>query len=350
MNDIKLGNILVGKNNKPFIIAEMSGNHNQSLEKAFLMIDKAVEMGVDAVKIQTYTADTITINHNKGLFKISDKNSLWDGNTLYDLYEKAHTPWKWHKDLFDYSKKKGILIFSSPFDETAVDFLEELGNPIYKVASFENNHLPLLKKIALTGKPVIVSTGMASLAEIEMAVNTLKSNGSKDIILLKCTSSYPASPDNSNINTIPELERIFNCVVGISDHTLGLGVSIASVALGARVIEKHFVLDRKEGGVDSAFSLEPSEFKMLVDECNIAYQSLGKIKFGHTKSEESSIRFKRSIYVVEDIKAGELFTDKNIRIIRPGDGLNPMLIDVILGKKSKLDLTRGTPLSWDLLL
>ena len=332
-SDIKIENRLIGKNHK-----------------AFKIIDEAAKTGVDAIKIQTYTADTITIDENKGLFKIEDKNSLWDGNNLYKLYQKAHTPWEWHKSLFDRAKEKGIMLFSTPFDETAVDFLEKLGNPIYKIASFENSHLPLLKRIAQTRKPVIMSTGMASLGEIDESVKVLKENGCKDLILLKCTSSYPANPENSNINTIPQLANNFNCTVGLSDHTLGLGVAVASVALGARVIEKHFVLDRSEGGVDAAFSLEPEEFKLLVKESERAFLSLGEIKFGATKSEESSIRFRRSIYVTENVKKGDVFSEKNVRIIRPGDGLAPKYIDVIKGKIANQDLERGTPLTWNNLL
>ena len=350
MNKIEVNGITIGDNSKPFIIAEMSGNHNQSLDRALELIDAAAEIGVDAIKIQTYTADTITINENTGLFRIDDKQSLWDGNNLYSLYEKAHTPWNWHPALFERAKELGIILFSTPFDETAVDFLEDLDNPIYKIASFENSHLPLLKKIAHTGKPVIMSTGMANLGQLEESVKVLKENGCQDLILLKCTSSYPASPENTNINTIPVMKQMFNCTVGLSDHTLGVGVAVASIALGARVIEKHFVLDRSEGGVDSQFSLEPTEFKLLVEEVNRAFLALGGVKFGPTKAEESSIRFRRSIYITQDIKQGETFTEENLRIIRPGDGLEPKFLSLFLGRNAKEDLQKGSPLTWDHLL
>jgi pseudaminic acid synthase len=350
MKDIQIGNNIIGINQRPYIIAEMSGNHNQSLEKALEIIDIAAETGVDAIKIQTYTADTITIDHYEGLFVINDEKSLWNGNNLYQLYEKAHTPWEWHEKLFKRAKEKGITLFSTPFDETAVDFLESLGNPIYKIASFENTHLPLLKKIAKTKKPVIISTGMATLAQIELGVSTLRENGCTDIILLKCTSSYPASPENSNISTIQVYEKLFNCIPGISDHTLGIGVSVAAVAMGARVIEKHFVIDRNEGGVDAAFSLEPNEFSSLVDEAKNAFLAIGKIHFGSTESEEGSVRFKRSIYVTEDIEPGDTLNEKNIRVIRPGDGLDPKYYEFLIGKKINKKISRGTPLSLELLI
>jgi len=349
MDDIKIGNYTIGVNHKPFIIAEMSGNHNQSLEKALSIIDAAASTGAHALKLQTYTADTLTIDVSHGEFQISDKNSLWFGRNLYELYQEAHTPWEWHEALFQRAKEKNILIFSTPFDDTAVDFLEDLDVPAYKIASFENNHLPLLKKIAQTGKPVIMSTGISSISDIELAVKTLKENSCKDLILLKCTSTYPATPENTNIRTIPHMAQLFGCHVGLSDHTMGIGVSVASVALGARVIEKHFTIDRSEGGVDSAFSLEPAEFKMLVDESERAFLSLGEVKYGILQEELKSLTFKRSIYIVEDLQEGDVLTDKNIKIIRPGLGMTPKYFQLVIGKRINRDVKRGTALTWDLI-
>jgi pseudaminic acid synthase len=328
----------------PFIIAEMSGNHNQSLERALKIIDAAADAGASAIKIQTYTADTLTI---KGVFKITEKSSLWYGKDLHDLYDEAHTPWDWHKAIFDHAHKKGIICFSSPFDETAVDLLESLNNPIYKVASFEINHIPLLKYIANTGKPVIMSTGASSLSEIAEAVNVLKREGCENLTLLKCTSTYPATAENSNLNTIPHLRELFNCEVGLSDHTMGIGVAVAAIAKGANVIEKHFCLDRSEGGVDSAFSLEPAEFKQLVIEAKNAYLALGKINYGITKDEKKVDAGKRSIYVSGKINKGEIITTKNIKVIRPGYGLHPRYFTDVLGKKANKILEIGQPLSFN---
>ncbi|MFI5220316.1 MAG: pseudaminic acid synthase [Bacteroidia bacterium] len=347
MNDIRLGKYTIGKNHPPFIIAEMSGNHNQSLERALKIVEEAAACGAHAIKIQTYTPDTLTIDYDKGLFFIKDKNSLWKGRTLYDLYKEAMTPWEWHKPIFDYSQEKGIIAFSSPFDITAVDFLEKLNCPFYKIASFENCDYTLLKSVASTGKPVIMSTGLSTFEDISDSVKVLRNNGCKDLILLKCTSSYPASPEDSNLVTIPEMENKFQCHVGLSDHTFGIGAAVASVALGARVIEKHFTLSRADGGVDSAFSLEPHELKNLIIESERAFFALGKISFEISESEKRSLRYKRSIYLVKDIKAGEVFTNENIRVIRPGDGLHPKHIESVIGKKAKSDLKRGEPLSWD---
>ncbi len=327
--------------NKPFIIAEMSGNHNQSLDKALQIVEAAAQAGVDALKLQTYTADTLTI---KGAYIITDKKSLWYGRDLYDLYQEAHTPWEWHKTIFEHATAKGILCFSTPFDETAVDFLEELGNPIYKIASFEINHIPLLKYIAKTGKPVIMSTGASTLAEIEEAVNTLRENGCTDLTLLKCTSTYPATPENTNLLTIPHLKQLFDCNVGLSDHTLGIGVAVASIALGATVIEKHFCLSRAEGGVDSAFSLEPQEMKMLVEEANRAYLAMGKVSYGILEAEKNSRIFKRSLYVAEDMRKGDIFNENNLRCIRPSFGLHSRYYKEILGKEAVCDLKKGTPM------
>lgn len=332
---------------KPFIIAEMSGNHNQSLDRALAIVDAAAEAGVDALKIQTYTADTITIDKSDGEFFIADPNSLWKGESLYNLYKKAYTPWEWHKPIFDRCKEKGIIGFSTPFDFTAVDFLEELDIPFYKLASFENIDLPLIKKIAQTGKPVIASTGMASVAELDELVRTAKENGCPEITLLKCTSSYPATPAGTNLLTIPHLKQLYDCPVGLSDHTLGIGAAVASIALGATVIEKHFTLCRAEGGVDSAFSLEPQEMAQLVRECKTAYEALGEISYGVTEQEKKSLVFRRSLYIVEDMKKGEILTEKNLRSIRPGLGLPPKYYEMFLGKQVVCDVKRGTAMSWD---
>jgi pseudaminic acid synthase len=341
---MKIGNISIGSMFKPFVIAEMSGNHNQSLERALEIVDAAANAGAHAIKLQTYTADTITM---KGAYTINDPNSLWNGKELHDLYKEAYTPWEWHKAIFDRANRKNILAFSSPFDETAVDFLEALNCPAYKIASFENTHIPLIKKVAQTGKPVIISTGVSAISDIDRAVQTLKSNGCKEFALLKCTSTYPASPENTNLLTIPHLQQLHNCIVGLSDHTMGIGASVAAVALGASIIEKHFTLRRSDGGVDSAFSLEPDELKSLVIETERAFLALGKIQYGVQGSEEKSKFFKRSIYVSNDINVGEVFTLDNLKVIRPGDGLEPMYLESILGKKSKYLLKKGTALTLD---
>ena len=332
----------------PFIIAEMSGNHNQSLERALTIVDAAADAGVDAVKIQTYTADTMTIDIDTGEFFISDKDSLWKGETLYHLYEKAHTPWEWHKAIFERCKERGIMGFSTPFDDTSVDFLEDLGVPCYKIASFENVDLPLIRKVARTGKPIIASTGMTTVAELSDLVQTVRENGCTDLTLLKCTSSYPASPEGTNLRTIPHMRELFGCAVGLSDHTLGIGAAVASVALGAAVIEKHFTLSRAEGGVDAAFSLEPAEMAQLVRECRTAALALGAVSYERAEQEQKSLQFRRSLYVVEDMKAGDVFTEKNLRRIRPGMGISPKYYDALLGRCVKCDVKRGTPVSWDI--
>ena len=347
---MKIADFTIGLSSKPFMIAEMSGNHNRSLDRAKEIIKAAADTGAHAVKLQTYTADTMTINHRGGRFDITVKNSLWYGRNLYELYEEAHTPWEWHKPLFEYAKELGIICFSTPFDETAVDFLEGLNTPCYKIASFENTDHPLLKKVAQTGKPVVMSTGIADISDIRESVQVLKQNGCTEIVLLKCTSTYPATPENTNLVTIPELQKIFpDCIVGLSDHTIGIGASVASIALGARVIEKHFTLSRADGGVDSAFSMEPAEMKSLVIESERAFLALGKVQLTVQKAEEKSRIFKRSIYVVEDIKAGEVFTKENLRVIRPGDGLAPKYYGETLGKKAKSDIKKGTPLDSSML-
>jgi pseudaminic acid synthase len=345
---LEIGGVKIGKGYPPFIIAEMSGNHNQSLERAMKIVDAAAESGANALKLQTYTADTITLDIDKGEFFINDKDSLWKGKSLYDLYKQAYTPWDWHKPIMQRANELGMVCFSSPFDESAVDFLEEINVPAYKIASFENNHLPLIRKAASTGKPIIISTGMASQAEIYEAVSSARQAGCKNLILLKCTSTYPASSKNSNILTIPHMQKTFECEVGLSDHTKGIGSSISAVAHGASVIEKHFTLSRDDGGVDSIFSLEPEEFKALVEETSHAFQSLGSVKYGVQEQEKKSLLFRRSLYVVENMSAGEQLTIKNMRCIRPGLGLSPKYFDLFLGKKVTQDVKRGTPVSWDI--
>ena len=341
---MKIENHKIGIDYPPFIIAEMSGNHNQSLSRALKIVDAVARSGAQAIKLQTYKPETITIKSNNKEFTIDDQNSLWDKKDLFSLFESACTPYEWHKPIFERAKEKGLVCFSSPFDEDAVDFLEELDVPAYKIASFENNHYPLIEKVASTGKPIIISTGMATLEELEEVSQIFKNSKSKDLIFLKCTSTYPASAGNTNIITIPELKKIFNCEVGISDHTLGIGTSVAAVALGATVIEKHFTLDRSDGGVDSAFSMEPDEFKMLVTESHNAWLSLGKVFIGPTENEKKSIKFRRSIYAVKDIEKGELFSEDNIAVIRPANGIHPRYFKGMIGKKSLKKIKYGTPI------
>ncbi len=337
------------KNGKPFIIAEMSGNHNQSLDRAMKIVEAAAETGVDAIKLQTYTADTMTIDKDTDEFFIADKDSLWKGESLYNLYKKAYTPWEWQEKIFRYAEALGLICFSTPFDDTSVDFLEKIGCPIYKIASFENIDLPLIRKVAKTGKPIIASTGMASVAELDEMVRTARENGCEDLTLLKCTSSYPATPEGTNLRTIPHMKELFKCKVGLSDHTLGIGAAVASIALGATVIEKHFTLSRADGGVDSVFSLEPEEMKLLVRECNTAYQALGEVRYSTQEQEKKSLQFRRSLYIVEDMKKGDVLTEKKLRSIRPGLGLPPKYYDVLLGRKVNRDIERGTAMGWNLL-
>lgn len=314
-----IGDRLIGADHPPLIIAEMSGNHNQSLDRALEIVDAAADAGAHALKLQTYTADTITLNVSGGDFEIRDLDSPWVGKNLHALYAKAYTPWEWHRPIMERARQRGLLCFSSPFDESAVDFLMDLGVPAIKIASFENNHLPLIRKAAATGKPLIISTGMANLGELEQAVAAAREGGCRDLVLLKCTSTYPATPANTNIRTIPHLRDLFGCLVGLSDHTRGLGVSVAAVTLGANVIEKHLTLSREDGGVDSAFSLEPAELASLVQETERAWESLGQVRYGPTHAERKSLQFRRSIYIAEDIVEGELFTTENLRIVRPGN-------------------------------
>lgn len=346
---MKIAHYNIGKDNAPFIIAEMSGNHNQSLERALEIVEAAAKAGAHAIKLQTYTANTITLDVKDGEFFISDEKSLWKGSSLYDLYKQAYTPWEWHEPIMKRAKEWGLICFSTPFDETAVDFLESLNVPAYKIASFENVHLPLIRKVAETGKPLIISAGMATISEIDEAVRTARDAGCEDLILLKCTSTYPATPENSNILTIPHMRDMFGCEVGLSDHTLGVGASIAAVAHGATVIEKHFTLSRADGGVDSVFSMEPNEFANLVLETKRAWQSLGKVSYGMQEAERNSAIFKRSLYIAEDLCAGELLTAKNLRCVRPGMGLPPRYYDILIGKSVKCDLKKGTAMKWDYL-
>lgn len=333
----------IGLGNKPYIIAEMSGSHNNDLNRALRIVEEAAKAGASAIKLQTYTADTMTLNVNNPDFKINDRNSLWYGRYLYDLYNEAHTPWSWHEPIFKKARELGIQCFSSPFDATAVDFLEGLNVPAYKIASFENTDVNLIRKVCSTGKPIIVSTGMASLQDLQLMTNTLRESGCNDFVLLKCTSAYPASPADANLKTIPHMSEMFNCQVGLSDHTKGIGVPIAAVALGVTVIEKHFCLSRAEGGVDSDFSLEPHELKLLVEETERAWQALGKIKYQTSEAEEKSKQFKRSIYFVKDMKAGDLITESCIRCIRPGYGMEPKYWDEVIGKKLLKDVSFGSP-------
>ena len=341
---IEIAGRAIGADHPPFVIAEMSGNHNQCLERALEIVEAAAKAGAHAVKLQTYTAETMTLDVRGGSFEINDPDSLWAGKNLHDLYKQAYTPWEWHVPIMERARELGLICFSSPFDETAVDFLLDLDVPAFKIASFENNHLPLIEKAAGTGKPLIISTGMASLGELEEAVRTAHEAGCKDLVLLKCTSTYPSTPENTNLRTIPHLRELFGCEVGLSDHTMGFGAAVAAISLGISVIEKHFTLDRADGGVDSAFSLEPHELSTLVVESKRAWESLGEIKYGPTKAEEKSLIFRRSIYVAKDLSIGDLLTNENLKIVRPGDGLKPSMYKEIIGKRATIALKRGTPL------
>jgi pseudaminic acid synthase len=340
----------IGSDAPPFVIAEMSGNHNQSLERALEIVEAAAKAGAHALKIQTYTPDTMTLDLDEREFHISDPKSLWVGTSLYKLYGEAYTPWEWHKPIFDRARELGMIAFSTPFDDTSVDFLESLDVPCYKIASFENTDLPLIRRVAATGKPLIISTGMATVAELDETVRTARGAGCKDLILLKCTSTYPAAAANTNILTIPHLRELFGCEVGLSDHTMGVGVSVASVALGASVIEKHFTLNRADGGVDSTFSMEPTEMTQLVVEAERAWKALGQVSYGPTVAEKKSIQFRRSLYIVQDLKAGGVLTTENVRAIRPGLGLPTKYLEVLLGKTVNQDVKRGTALGWALLV
>lgn len=350
MNDFFLGGRGVGPSHPPLVIAEMSGNHNQSLDRAVAIVEAAARAGAHALKLQTYTADTMTLDLDAGEFCIDDTASLWAGRTLYSLYDEAHTPWEWHAPLFARARELGMIPLSTPFDESAVDFLETLDAPCYKIASFENTDLPLIRKAAATGKPLIISTGMASVADLDESVRAAREGGCRDLVLLKCTSTYPATPRNTNLRTIPHLRELFGCQVGLSDHTMGLGVAVASVAMGATVIEKHFTTARADGGVDSSFSCEPDEMRALVEASESAWQALGVIRYGlQSEGERKSMVFRRSLYAVADIAAGEPLTQLNVRAIRPGFGLPPKFIDTVVGMHATAAIARGTALRWELL-
>lgn len=348
MRGISIGGRQIGSAHAPFIIAEMSGNHNQSLDRALAIVDAAADSGAHAMKIQTFTADTMTLDLDEREFFVSDPENLWKGTSLYQLYQQAHTPWEWHQPIFERCRKRGMLGFSTPFDASSVRFLEGLDVPCYKIASFENTDLPLIRLAGATGKPLIISTGMASIAELGETVECARAAGCRELVLLKCTSTYPANPTESNLLTIPHMRDLFDCEIGLSDHTLGIGVAVASVALGASVIEKHFTLSRAEGGVDSTFSLEPAEFGALVAESERAWQARGDVAYGPTKKERASLAYRRSLYVAEDMKKGDVLTERNLRAIRPGLGLAPKFFEQFLGKVVNRDVKRGTPLSWDL--
>lgn len=344
-----IANRMVGPTAAPFVIAEMSGNHNQSLERAIEIVEAAAESGAHALKLQTYTPDSMTLPIRSGDFFIDDPKSLWHGQCLHDLYKVAATPWEWHEPIIRRANELGMIAFSTPFDATAVDFLESLDTPCYKIASFENADLPLIRKVAATGKPMIISTGMATVAELDETVRTAREHGCQDIVLLKCTSTYPSSPENTNLSTIPHLRELFGCEVGLSDHTMGVGVGVAAVALGATVLEKHFTLRRADGGVDSAFSMEPAEMRQLVVETERAWQSIGRVLYGTTDAERGSLRFRRSLYIAADVQEGDVLTKENLRVVRPGFGLAPKYYEECLGRRVNRNLTMGTAMRWQYL-
>ncbi|TDB77626.1 pseudaminic acid synthase [Micromonospora sp. KC721] len=346
---VKIGPHVVGAGERPFVVAEMSGNHNGDLDRALAIVDAVAASGAHALKLQTYRPDTITIDVDSPAFRISGGHELWGGENLYRLYEKAHTPYEWHAPIFARARERGLTVFSSPFDPSAVELLEELDAPAYKIASSELVDLPLIRLVASTGKPLVISTGMATVAEIDAAVRTAREAGAGGIVLLACTASYPAPPADSNLRRIPVLADLFGVPVGLSDHTPGIGVPIASVALGACFVEKHVTLDRSDGGVDSDFSLNPDELAALVVESQRAYAALGGTLVGPTPAEREGLRFRRSLWVVEDVRAGEPVTTRNVRSIRPAGGLAPAAIDAALGRIFAVDVPRGTPLSWDLI-
>lgn len=339
----------IDPNHPPCIIAEMSGNHNQSLDRALEIVEAAAKSGAHAIKLQTYTAETMTFDLDKGEFFIDDPKSPWKGTSLYKLYQQAYTPWEWHAPIMGRAKDLGMMCFSTPFDETAVDFLESLAVPCYKIASFENTDIPLIRRVAATGKPMIISTGMATVAELDETVRAAREAGCQSLILLKCTSTYPASPENTNLRSIPHLRELFGCEVGLSDHTMGIGASVAAVALGATVIEKHLTLRRADGGIDSAFSLEPEEMAALVMETERAWQALGQVCYGATEAERGSLIFRRSLYITEDMKAGDVLTRNSLRAIRPGRGLPPKYLEQLLGRRVNRAVKKGTPMQWELL-
>ena len=346
-NPLEVGDLTIDENHRPFVVAEMSGNHNGDLGRALAIVDAIAESGAHAVKLQTYTADTITIDYDGPAFRVSDGHELWGGRNLYGLYQQAHTPWEWHAPIFERARAHGLVPFSSPFDDTAVDLLEGLDAAVYKIASLEIADIPLLRTVARTGKPVILSTGAADASDVDLAVSTIRAEGNDQIAVLGCTSSYPATAAETNLRTLPVLRDTWDVVTGLSDHTKGIGVSIAAVAFGAAIIEKHVTLRRSDGGVDSDFSLEPTELKSLVDESQSAWLALGSPHIGPTHGEAESRRLRRSLYVVEDVRAGDRVTTANVRSIRPAGGLEPRFLDIVLGRAFTQDVRRGAPLSWD---
>lgn len=349
IDPITIGEVKVGHDHDPYIIAEMSGNHNGDLGRALAIVEAAADAGAHAIKLQTYTADTITLDADSPLFRISKGHELWGSRRLYELYEEAHTPWEWHEKIFDRARELGIHAFSSPFDPTAVDFLENLGVPAYKVASSEIVDLPLIRKIAEQGKPTIISTGMASISEIDAAVNAAKSTGNENIVVLSCTADYPADPASANLRNIPVMQAAFDSLIGLSDHTMGTGVAIASIAFGAVLVEKHVTLSRADEGVDSAFSLEPDELRALVEGTAIARLALGEPRVGAKATEREGLRFRRSLFVTRDVKAGEKVGPDNVRSVRPSGGLLPDEFSSVAGREFRVDAPMGTPLTWDVL-
>ena len=346
---MKIKNIKIDINQPPIIIAEMSANHNRSLKKALRLVDEVKKSGVKFLKLQTYTPDTITINSKRKDFLINNKNSIWYGKNLYQLYRTAYTPWEWHYPIFQKAKELGIICFSTPFDPSAVDFLESLKVPAYKISSFEITDFPLIKKVAKTNKPIILSTGMASIKEINEAIRLIKQYGKSKFALLKCTSSYPADPKNINLKTIIDMRKKFKCEVGISDHTLGIGVAVASIPFQSTIIEKHFTLSRSDGGVDSKFSIEPDEMKILIKEVNSAWKAIGKIKYGYTESEKKSLNHRKSIYITKNMKKGERITENNIKVVRPAFGLHSKYFNKVIGLKLIKNVKSGTALKWELI-
>ena len=348
-NSIKISATEVGAGHPPFVIAEMSGNHNGDLGRALEIVEAVAETGAHALKLQTYTPDTITIDVDNEHFRVSSSHELWGGRKLYDLYAEAHTPWEWHEPIFDLARRRGLIAFSAPFDPTAVAFLERLDVPAYKVASAEIVDLPLIRTMAGTGKPIIISTGMATIAEVHSAVSAVRETGNEQVMVLSCTASYPAPAEDSNLRAIPVLRDLFGTQVGLSDHTVGIGAAIAAVALGATVIEKHVTLNRSEGGVDSAFSLEPDELLQLVRETGTAWAALGEPTVGPRAAESEVLRLRRSLYVVRDVKAGDRVSVENVRSIRPAGGLAPDLFDTVRDRTFRTDVAKGTPLTWDVI-
>ena len=342
--EITIAGRCIGSSQPPYVIAELSGNHNGKIERAFALMEMAKQRGADAVKLQTYTADTMTIDHNGPGFQI--EGGIWDGRSLYELYQEAQTPWQWHPDLFAKGRDLGITVFSTPFDRSAVDFLEKLDAPAYKIASFELTDRRLIEYVAATGKPMIMSTGMASLGEMEEAIGWVRAAGCKQLALLHCVSGYPTAPADANLRTMAHLRSMFGATTGLSDHTLGIGVSVAAVALGAALIEKHVTLARADGGPDAAFSLEPDELEDLVRNCRMAWEALGSVSYEIAPSEAASLVFRRSLYAVADIEEGETIDERNVRCIRPGFGLPPKILPELLGKTAARSIPRGTPLGW----